>query len=111
METIATASAVKRPKAKSKKVTTVIRVDPELLEKIKYSAKKEHLSVNSFVERVMEIATKPNIPHLPKNFILDTLDLIPKVRLRKVTQEELDADPKLAYLWEKYHLDEVAYED
>ena len=105
------AALIERSDTKRKKVQTVFRVDPELMEKIKYGAKKEHLSVNAYMEKVMSMVTRPIIPQFPKGFTLDPADMIPKVKLRKPKQEELDADPKLAYLWEKYHLDDVAYED
>jgi len=84
------------------RVQTVIRLRPELMTRLKYKAKQENLSLNAYVEKTLEEQTKPVLPKLPKDFEIDPVIASFSGMLREPTQEELDQDPKLAYLWEKY---------
>lgn len=88
------------------RVQTAFRLPPELLARVKYHARRENLSVNSYVERVLDRATALVFPFLPEDTKIDDdiLAFAGKVHLRPFTKEELDADPKLAYLVEKYGL-------
>ena len=85
------------------RVQTVIRLRPELLNRLKFKAKQENLSLNAYVEKTLEEKTKPVLPKLPKDFEIDPVIASFSGMLREPTQEELDQDPKLAYLWEKYN--------
>ena len=87
------------------RIQTVLRLPPELMERVKRSARKEKSSFNSFVERVLDQATADAsaFPTLPKEFkISDEIRELGMFKLGTPTAEALEADPKLAYLWEKY---------
>ena len=76
----------------------IIRLQPRIMEKLKYTAKKEKLSVNAYVEKVLDEATMAKIPKLPKDFKIDPVIDSWRVSTREFTQEELDADPRLAHI-------------
>lgn len=84
---------------------TVLRLPPELMERVKRSARKEKSSFNSYVERVLDqaTATASAFPTLPPDFkVSEEICDLGKFNLAMPTAKELEADPKLAYLWEKY---------
>ena len=91
----------------ARRVQTAIRLTPELLERVKRSAKREHRSVNSFIENILDKATEPVFPKFigPDYQISDEIKAFRgSVSFKHPTQEQLDADPKLAYLVKKYGL-------
>lgn len=95
----------KRTMMETTRIQTVLRLPPELMERVKRSARKEKSSFNSYVERVLEQATASAsaFPTLPRGFkISDEVRSMGKFKLGTPTAEALEADPKLAYLWEKY---------
>lgn len=77
---------------------TVIRLKPELMERVKYRAKGRNLSVNAYVESVLEEATKAPIPKLPREFksspAIERLSGI----IPAPSREMLESDEKLAYI-------------
>ena len=80
---------------------TVIRLRPELIERVKYRAKGRNMSVNAYVESVLEEATKAPIPKLPKDFkihpVIEKLSGI----IPAPTKEMLEQDDRLAYILSK----------
>ena len=85
------------------RVQTVLRLEPELLERVKRRARKEKKSLNRFIEQLLERETSLHFPTLPKDFtISDEILGLGQFHLEEPSAEELAADPKLAYLWEKY---------
>ena len=88
------------------KVQTAIRLSPELMERVKRHANREHRSFNSFVESVLDRATEPVFPKIGPDFrISDEIRAFQgSITLPEFTKEQLDADPKLAYLVEKWGL-------
>ena len=88
-------------------VQTTIRLPKELMDRIKIQARREHRSFNSYVEHTLDKSTELVFPKLkPEDFIIsdEIKNLAASIPAHKFTQEELDADPKLAYLVEKYKL-------
>lgn len=85
------------------RIQTAFRLPPDLLDRVKRSARKENLSMNQFVERTLDKATEPVFPELPQDFQMDDdiLAFAGKIHLEPFTKEELDADPRLARLVEK----------
>ena len=88
-------------------VQTTIRLPKDLMDRIKIQARREHRSFNSFVEHTLDKNTELIFPKLkPEDFIIS--DKIKRmagsIPAYKFTREELDADPKLAYLVEKNNL-------
>jgi len=88
------------------KVLTTIRLSPELMERVKRHAKREHRSFNSFVENVLDRATEPVFPKLGPDFkVSDEIRSFQgSVQFKRPSQKEIDADPKLAYLVKKFGL-------
>ena len=85
------------------RVQTILRLRPELMARVKRAAKRENRSVNSFIEHTLEKATGLEFPKLPKDFkVSDEILNLACFKLPTPTQEELDNDPKFAYLYEKY---------
>ncbi len=90
----------------SPKVLTTIRLAPDLMERVKRHAKREHRSFNSFVEHVLDRATEPVFPKIGPDFkVSDEIKAFQgSVHFKRPTQAQLDADPKLAYLVKKFEL-------
>ena len=96
-------SLQKNDMATTTRIQTAFRFTPELLARIRRAARRENLSVNQFVERTLDKATELVFPKLPQDFKVDDdiLAFAGKIHLGPFTKEELDADPRLAYLVEK----------
>lgn len=92
--------------AANTRTQTILRLSPELYARVKRKARSEHRSFNSYVEQILEKETGLVFPKLGPDFKVSDfiLGMSGKVKRRKFTKEELDADPKLAYLAEKYGL-------
>ena len=85
------------------RIQTVLRLEPELMERVRRRARKEKKSFNSYVEQLLERETMLHFPILPDDFTISEEILgLGQFRLEKPTDEELASDPKLAYLWGKY---------
>ena len=87
------------------RVQTIVRLRPELMARVKRASKRENRSVNSFIEHTLEKATGLEFPKLPKDFKVSDEILSLGGTIGVPTQEMLDKDAKLAYLWEKYGRD------
>lgn len=87
------------------RVQTIIRLRPELMARVKRASKRENRSVNSFIEHTLEKATGLEFPKLPKDFKVSEEILSLGGTIAVPTQEMLDKDAKLAYLWDKYGRD------
>ena len=88
--------------------SAIIRLRPDLMARAKRQAKAEHLSFNAFVERTLEHAVEPEWPVLPPDYKIsdEILGFACIPASWKPTTEELEADPRLAHIWE-----ECCYED
>lgn len=84
------------------RVQTVLRLRPEVMERVKYRAKGKNMSVNAFMEEVLEQFTMtPPIPKLPKDFKIDPVVKSLSGCIPMPSQEEIDSDPRLAYILNK----------
>lgn len=84
------------------RVQTIIRLKPEVMERVKYRAKSKNMSVNAFMEEVLEQFTMtPPIPKLPKDFKIDPLVESLTGCIPMPSQEVIDSDPRLAYILSK----------
>lgn len=83
--------------------SALIRLRPELMARAKRQAKAAHLSFNAFVEKALEGAVEPEWPVLPPDYkISDEVRNLACIRPDwKPTEEELEADPRLAHIWEE----------
>lgn len=105
METIARESApspaVKKKAAPKKQV--IFRLEPELLERIKFKAAQKGLSLNAFIETYLAELVKHKIPHLPEDFVIDPVIDSFRGLLSRPTQKELEEDTKLERIWRHHH--------
>ncbi len=83
------------------RVQTVIRLRPEVMERVKYRAKSQNISVNAFVENALVEATKVPIPKLPKDFKIDPLVESLSGIIPAPSKEMLESDDRLAYILSK----------
>lgn len=102
--------------ATARTVQTAFRFTPDLLTRLKLKARREHKSVNAYVEHLIEKdlgkdedryealyreLAKIKLPEKISPKVNDLLGICSEV---DYSQEELDADPRLAYLIEKHLL-------
>lgn len=88
------------------RIQTVLRLPPELMERVRRNARKEKKSFNSYVERILEQATGPVFPVLPTDYeISEEIRKLGCLTAPEPSAEALAADPRLAWLWEKYGRD------
>lgn len=80
------------------KVQTVLRISPELMRRVKYKARQVDVSVNAYIEDVLREAVMPRIPKLPEDFEIDPVIKSLSGIIPAPSQEEIDADPRLAYI-------------
>ena len=80
------------------RVQTVIRLRPEVMERVKYRARSQSISVNAFIENALAEATKVPIPKLPKNFKISPLVESLSGIIPAPTKEMLESDDRLAYI-------------
>lgn len=84
--------------------SALIRLRPELMARAKRQAKAQHISFNAFVEKTLERAVEPEWPVLPPDFKVseEILSFATIPAGWHPSNEQLEADPRLAYLWKKY---------
>lgn len=83
--------------------SALIRLRPELMARAKRQAKAAHMSFNAFVEKTLERAVEPEWPVLPPDYKVseEILGFACIPANWKPTKEELEADPRLAHIWEE----------
>ena len=88
---------------RTEKVSTIIRLRPELLARAKRRARQSNLSFNAFVEKVLDCNCELEWPILPPDFKVsdEILNMACISADWKPTKEELEADPRLAHIWEE----------
>ena len=80
------------------RVQTAFRLSPELLSKIRYAARRENLSVNSYVERVLTKSLGLEFPSRPTEYEVAEELILSQGCLQEPTLEELKNDPRLSHL-------------
>ncbi len=90
----------------TERIQTAIRLDADLYNRIRRRAHIEKRSINSYIEKVLDDHTKVIYPASSPDLTISEVirSMAGSVKPRKFTQEELDADPKLAYLVKKLGL-------
>ena len=80
------------------RIQTAFRLPQELLARVKKEAARKDLSVNAYVEEVLDRETRIDWPKLPKDFDIsqEILDFQIIHEWTPPTPEELEEDPKLA---------------
>jgi hypothetical protein len=85
------------------RIQVPLRLSPELYERVRRNARKEQRSFNSYVEHTLDKATELIFPKISDDFeVSDEIKAFGKCHFVRPSQEELDADPRLAYLVDKY---------
>lgn len=80
---------------------TVIRFRKDILDRARYKAKQNGMSLNAYLEDVIAEAVKPKVPKLPKDFeISPTIEALSGI-IPAPTPEMLEADDRLAYILSK----------
>lgn len=85
-----------------RRIQTAFRIESELLKSAKRKARQQNISLNRLVERAIEDYVgefKFPAVEIPED-IPDWIKDLSK-GIRPVTQEELDADERLAYIYSK----------
>ena len=81
------------------RVSSLIRLQPGLMEKAKRRAKQENLSFNAYIERLLEQDSRLDWPTLPADFKVSEEILGFQIDgWKEPSKEELEADPKLAHI-------------
>ena len=89
------------------RISTIIRLRPGIMAQAKRRAKQKNLSFNAYVEEVLDRASRVEWPVLPPDFKVSEEILNFQIKdWKEATKEELEADPRLAHIWE-----ELSYED
>lgn len=92
---------------KTTRVSTIIRLRPGIMAQAKRRAKQKNLSFNAYVEEVLDRASRVEWPVLPPDFqVSEEVRSFQIMDWKEPTKDELEADPKLAHIWE-----ELSHED
>ena len=89
----------------TERIQTVIRLRPEIMARARRKAREEGRSFNSYVESLIDRHTALDFPVLPEDYSPSAAILNMAGCIVEPSKEALAADPKLAYLWEKYGKD------
>ena len=77
---------------------TVIRFKRDILNRARYKARQQNMSLNAFLEATVEEAVKPRIPKLPKDFKISPWVEAFSGIMPMPTKEQLEEDDRLAYI-------------
>lgn len=81
------------------RIQTGLRFKPALIEKVKDKAKRSNKSFNRYVEDLLEKDVADEFPHLNReDFVKDNEFLAFGKLIPEFSQEQIDADPKLAHI-------------
>lgn len=80
------------------KVQTAFRFPPSLISRIKRAAAKERISVNRFVETVLERATEPDWPSLPPDFEISQEISSMACCSGMPSKEDIESDARLSHI-------------
>ena len=76
-----------------------VRLRPDILERVRYKARQEKLSVNAYIEKTLQDAYLAKIPKLPEDFVADPVIESFNGMIKAPSQKELDADPRLRHIF------------
>lgn len=80
------------------RVQTAFRLRPSLIAKLKKKAEKEHESLNSYVESILERHVELEWPQIPADFKVSDLLLSMNSSIPMPSKEELEEDPRMAHI-------------
>lgn len=77
---------------------TVIRFRKDILNRARFKAKQNNMSLNAYLEDIVAEAVNPAIPKLPKDFKISPAVEAFSGIIPAPTKEQLEADDRLAYI-------------
>lgn len=77
---------------------TVIRFRKDVLNRARFIAKQQNLSLNAYLEGIVAEAVKPRIPKLPKDFMISPSVEALSGSIPAPTKGQLESDDRLAYI-------------
>ena len=81
---------------------TAFRLPVELMERLKWQARRDKKSLNAYVEDILTKELEKEWPKLPLDYSATADELFScKEHIPSPSKEMLKADPKLAYIWNK----------
>ena len=81
------------------RIQTGLRFKPALIEKVKNKAKRSNKSFNRYVEDLLEKDVADEFPRLDReDFVKDNEFLAFGKLIPEFSQEQIEADPKLAHI-------------
>jgi hypothetical protein len=81
---------------------TIVRMDESLFQKVKAAAKKQHRSVNSYINNLLDEAVAGTVPKLnPKDYQPSAELLELGLLLEGATEDMSKLDPKSQYILSK----------
>lgn len=89
---------------------TIIRLRPDLLEHAKRRARQQHRSLNSYIERLVEVDAEPVLPAIPPDFEISEEIRQMSGCIKMPPREDIESDPRLSHIL-GYISDFSAYED
>ena len=89
---------------------TIIRLRADLLERAKRRAKQQHRSLNSYIEKLVEVDVEPVFPAIPPDMEISDEILGMSGILKMPSKKEIDSNPRLAHIF-AYITDYRDYED
>lgn len=87
-----------------KKTQAIFRFEDDFIAKLKYYAKMEEKSLNSYVEAILqtEINRRESLPKLSITGVYSPkIDELSGILAGKITRQDLDKDERLAYILNK----------
>ena len=87
----------------TKRVSTLIRLRQDVMMQAKRRARQRNMSLNAFIEQLLERSCRVEWPVLPSDFRvseeIQDMKCIPAGW--RPSKKELEADPRLAHIWEE----------
>ncbi len=80
------------------RTTTVIRIRPDIMARAKRLAKFNNMSLNAYIENLLDRDTTPVFPKLPKDFKVSDEILSLNYNISSPTREEIESDPRLYHI-------------
>ena len=81
------------------RISSLLRLRPEVMERAKRKAKQQKMSFNAYVEQVIERDLRPEMPVLPNDFeVSEEIMHFSVNNWTEPSKEDLAADPRLAHI-------------
>lgn len=82
----------------SARIQTAFRLDLALVERLRRQAKREHKTLNGYVESILLNAVQPELPKIGESYHISEETLRLSGFIPAFTREQLENDERLAYI-------------